>query len=439
MGGNLKIIPYCGVDANGLKGEGDHEEMCRQAFVRCKQMEYLFRWTSRYWVAGLMAARGGHGALNGHLGARRTLGRVAQNAPTLLLHLAVVCVVAILPKAHPTPAHPITKWASGGSNGTIGHVSVHVPRMSSHFRMTTDSTTQPFAALAQRLHPQNRLVRAWPLKGGVSATVTALELMRPDGHHQKVIVRQHGVRDRQRNPQIATAEFSLLQVLQQAGVAAPAPYYLDQAGEFFGIPCLVMAYVEGETRFAPTDLTAYLAQLATHLAHIHGIAGTQTALPFLPRQAQGFGERPANLDHTLDEGRIRDKLEALWPIAQTNRAMLLHGDFWPGNLLWRDEQLVAVIDWEDAAVGDPLADLGNTRLELLWAFGEDAMTQFTALYQSLTTITFTDLPYWDLCAALRPSGKLGEWGLDAVTEQTMRERHHWFVTQAFAQLAEQGR
>ena len=64
--------------------------------------------------------------------------------------------------------------------------------------------------------------------------------------------------------------------------------------------------------------------------------------------------------------------------------MLLHGDFWPGNILWRYGQLVAVIDWEDAALGDPLADVANSRLEILWAFGIDAMQSFTHYYQSLT-------------------------------------------------------
>lgn len=305
--------------------------------------------------------------------------------------------------------------------------------------MSTDNPEQSFATLVERITPGSQWLRAWPLKGGVSAEVTGLEFVRPDGQHQKAIVRQHGLRDRQRNPQIATVEFQLLHVLQQAGVAAPAPYYLDQAGEFFGIPCLVMEYVEGAPLFGPADLPAYLAQLTSHLAQVHRITNARTDLTFLPNQAKGIGPRPSNLDHTLDEGQIRDKLEALWPVAQANPTVLLHGDFWPGNLLWRDERLVAVIDWEDAVVGDPLTDLGNTRLELLWAFGAEAMSQFTTLYQVQTTIDCTNLPYWDLCAALRPAGKLGEWGLDAATEKTMRERHHWFVTQAFAQLASQGK
>ena len=43
-------------------------------------------------------------------------------------------------------------------------------------------------------------------------------------------------------------------------------------------------------------------------------------------------------------------------------------------------RLVGVIDWEDAALGDPLADLANSRLEILWAFGDEAMERFTREY-----------------------------------------------------------
>ncbi|MGT5522875.1 phosphotransferase family protein, partial [Escherichia coli] len=90
--------------------------------------------------------------------------------------------------------------------------------------------------------------------------------------------------------------------------------------------------------------------------------------------------------------------EAAWPFYQQNKSVLLHGDFWPGNVLWKDGQLVAVIDWEDAQIGDPLADLGNSRLEILWASGSEAMHSFTRHYQAMTDIDFSNLPYWDLFA-----------------------------------------
>ncbi len=149
-------------------------------------------------------------------------------------------------------------------------------------------------------------------------------------------------------------------------------------------------------------------------------------------------ERPANVDESLDERRIRNVLEVAWPFPQRNTSALLHGDFWPGNVLWKDGQLVAIIDWEGAMLGDPLADVANNRMEILWAFGGDAMQRFTQKYQSMTTIDFTYLPYWDLCAALRLVAQMAQWGLDDAIEKTMRERHRWFVTQAFEKLSAQG-
>jgi aminoglycoside phosphotransferase (APT) family kinase protein len=117
-----------------------------------------------------------------------------------------------------------------------------------------------------------------------------------------------------------------------------------------------------------------------------------------------------------------------------NPAVVLHGDFWPGNILWKDKQLVAVIDWEDAALGDPLADVANSRLEILGAYGTEAMQQFTHYYQSTMPIDVRNLPCWDLCVALKMGIHISQWGLDARTERILRERHKWFVAQAFARL-----
>ena len=84
---------------------------------------------------------------------------------------------------------------------------------------------------------------------------------------------------------------------------------------------------------------------------------------------------------------------------------------------------------------DPLADVANSRREMLWAFGIDAMEQFTHQYQSLTGIDLTDLPYWDLCAALRTGSQISAWGLDDATKKTMRDGHRWFVGQALDKLS----
>ncbi len=286
--------------------------------------------------------------------------------------------------------------------------------------------------------PGSTIVRMWSLTGGVSAQVTALEIEQPDGQRHTMIVRQHGPTDLAANPHIATTEFKLLQQLQAAGIPVPTPYHVGESGMILPTPYIIMEFVDGQTNFQPTNLADSLSQMATTLAAIHQV--DRSNLDFLwdktthyPNQ---FDERPRQLDESLDEGRIRSMLEIGWP-PTFNPTCLQHGDYWPGNLLWRDGQLVAVIDWEDAALGDPLEDLANTRLEILWVLGAEAMQQFTQRYQALRPdLDYTDLSLWDLCAALRPAGKLRTWGLDATTEKRFRERHHWFVEQAFDAIRE---
>jgi aminoglycoside phosphotransferase (APT) family kinase protein len=298
----------------------------------------------------------------------------------------------------------------------------------------TDPNNPPFEQLVRKIDPQSRLMRTWALTGGVSAQVTGLEIQRADGQTTKMIVRQHGAIDLQHNPQIAADEFKLLSILHSAGLATPEPVMVDESGEIFETPVIVMEFVEGITEFAPDEPLDRVRQMAEQLVQIHTLDAKTHDLAFLPQQEIRAGNmlrnRPAVLDESLDEGHIRDVLDHVWPLAQRNSTVLLHGDYWPGNILWHDGRLAAVIDWEDAAVGDALADVGNARLEILWAFGLEAMQAFTDQYRALSAIDFAHLPSWDLVAALRPAHKLGTWGLDAAIEARMREYHRAFVRHA---------
>jgi len=310
--------------------------------------------------------------------------------------------------------------------------------------------TGGFERLVQELAPHSKLLRMWPLKGGISAGMTALEIERPDGQTRRMIVRQHGDGTLNHNPHAAADEFKLLQILHAAGLATPAPYQLDRSGKIFSTPYMVLEYIEGKPEFAPSNLTDFILQLAAQLARIHRVDCLR--LSFLPKQAEGLadslGKRPKKVDESLDEGCIRQTLESAWPLPQRNASVLLHGDYWPGNVLWQDEELVAVIDWEDAKLGDPLTDLAISRLDILWIFGIDAMTSFTHHYESTMAIDYAHLPYWDLCAALRlvrlAGSHLDKWaaffppfGRHDITEQTIRENYRSFVTQAFEKLAAQ--
>ncbi|HEU5425006.1 MAG TPA: phosphotransferase, partial [Nitrolancea sp.] len=187
---------------------------------------------------------------------------------------------------------------------------------------------------------------------------------------------------------------------------------------------------------APSDVADLTGQLAQQLAAIHGIDAARHDLTFLrsAEEAVAHTLRQATA-RSADplERRIRDVLAAGMPPSR-NWPVLLHGDYWPGNALWRHGRLAAIIDWEDAAAGDPLADLANSRLELLWACGEEAMRLFTLRYLALTSIDATALPAWDLWAALRPLGRFEDWAPDAAARATLRDRHRWFVEQALPRL-----
>ncbi len=298
---------------------------------------------------------------------------------------------------------------------------------------------EQFEKVVHKIDPQNRLLCTWKLEGGVSAHVAVLEMLQPDGQTKKIIVRQHGDRDLKYNPQIATDEFKLLQLLHALGLAVPMPYDLDQSGEILARPSIVMEYIEGNPEFILTQVWDFIPQLATTLFRIHQVGCTNPDLTFLPKIEERYTEmlrkRSAAVAKFVDEERIRETLEAVWPLPPRNHVTLLHGDFWPGNVLWKNGHLVAVIDWEDAARGDPLTDVANSRLEILWAFGSEAMDQFTSVYQSMTSLDFMYLPYWDLCAALRRVPQLSQWGLDTTTETAMHEKHRWFVRQAFETLS----
>ena len=295
-----------------------------------------------------------------------------------------------------------------------------------------------FEQVAHKIAPEGKLLRHWSLTGGVSAQVTVLEIERADGEMLKVVVRRHGEINLRMIPNVAAHEFRLLQSVQSAGIPAPKPYYFDVSGTIFPTPYIVVEYVAGETDFAPWTLSTMVTQFAALLARIHAMDARD--LTFLPQREQGvrqrLQDRPAQLDNSVSEGRIRAALEAVWPLPPRNPVGLLHGDYWPGNILWNNGKIAAVIDWEDSALGDPLSDVACARLDLLWAFGTDAMQAFTERYQQLTAYDFTDLAYWDLTAALRPIGKFTTWEPNSAAAEKMIEKHHYFVRQAFENLSE---
>jgi aminoglycoside phosphotransferase (APT) family kinase protein len=239
---------------------------------------------------------------------------------------------------------------------------------------------------------------------------------------------------------IVTSEYRLLTLSAALGLRAPRPYFQDLDALAVGLE-----YIEGAPDFAPKNMADMLDQMAMELARIHRVPAT-AELEFLPRANAAFERELANaperLDTTLGEERLRAVLRELWPW-NGNPDVLLHGDYWPGNLLWNDGRLAAVLDWEEARIGDPLFDIAISRLDLVWAFGDDAMVEFTERYRTHATIDWENLARWDLAVALRPMSNLPRWVTSYaappirrpdVTLETMRDGHRRFVERALRSL-----
>ena len=159
---------------------------------------------------------------------------------------------------------------------------------------------------------------------------------------------------------------------------------------------------------------------------------SQVDLAFLPHaddiialeQERQSPEQPRN--HAALE-RARTRLDF-------NPPVLLHGDFWLGNLLWNGDRPAAIIDWEDAMLGDPLADLGKSRLESLWALGPEAMQLYTEHYLRLNRqLNAATLPYWDLRGASRLS-HFASFASEPRRIPRMRKQYKAFINDALKRL-----
>ena len=75
-----------------------------------------------------------------------------------------------------------------------------------------------FARLAQKISPDCKLLRAWPLKGGISAGMTTFEVQLPGGETRRYILRQPAEAALRRNPRAAQDEFALLRILRSLGL-----------------------------------------------------------------------------------------------------------------------------------------------------------------------------------------------------------------------------
>jgi len=256
-------------------------------------------------------------------------------------------------------------------------------------------------------------VRVRPLHGGISSSVHLVSLVTADGSRRNVVVRRYGEYWQQTDPSACEREYRLLGYLAEADFPAPRPLLLDQQGGPFGAPTVVMSRVPGRPVCAPRDLADFLRQMATTLVQLHRLP--TAGLGFLPDQRTIYEpllSQPVASDDPLQLaiGRAVREQWAVYP-ASDDRRTLVHGHYWPGNVLWSRQRLSGVIDWEQPRLGEPTKDVATARADLAVLFGLEAADQFVADYLAAGGLPLRHPRFWDLLISTWAVAEMPDWAV----------------------------
>ncbi|TAE00530.1 MAG: phosphotransferase family protein [Bacteroidetes bacterium] len=183
-------------------------------------------------------------------------------------------------------------------------------------------------------------------------------------------------------------EFNILKTIFSAYPKVPKPIIYSNDLAVLGAEFYVMQRVKGVIlRNTPPKefllTSALIRQISEasidNLVQIHAIDVQKNGLEtlgkaegYVQRQVEGWIGRyeKAKTDDVLNMQKTATWLQANMPISQA--ICLIHNDYKYDNLVLNPENLseiMAVLDWEMATIGDPLMDLGTTLA--YWADADD--------------------------------------------------------------------
>ena len=172
-------------------------------------------------------------------------------------------------------------------------------------------------------------------------------------------------------------EHRIIAALQSTGVPVPATIGVCEDPAVADVPVVIMEHVEGTViddeeaarQLAPETRRRLGLELARTLAKIHavdidavGLGDLASRKPYAPRQLKRWSRQ-------LEESRTQDRpdLDALTSVLtehlpEPDEITLVHGDFHIRNVIIDSAtgDIRAVLDWELATLGDPLADVGSS-------------------------------------------------------------------------------
>ena len=258
--------------------------------------------------------------------------------------------------------------------------------------------------------PGCRLLSVTPATAAFTNSVHVLDTVSSSGQRRRLVIKR--MTDAP-YPRRAVAEFSGLQIARKYGIPAPEPVFLDATGELLGTPGVVTTFVQGRQIADPENPVKWAKDQADLLSRIHNIVpdandrqgiydGNNLGLYFL---TGNFPE--AMSGHPLSDkiyGVIRELRFSIRKVPP----VFLHMDYWPGNVLWLDGSVTAVLDWDAAAYGDPALDVGFFRMNMYLRGIKEAADVFLKHYEAAHG-PVQNLGFWELACAARPLPDPAAW------------------------------
>ena len=179
----------------------------------------------------------------------------------------------------------------------------------------------------------------------------------------------------------------------------------------------------------PPVVEEFLRALAEPLPVIHELRFTsETVLPeYRPnplrmRRPPAWAARPDVWERAIEvlEGRLTSGESA----GEDRR--FVHRDYHPGNVLWEGGRMTGIVDWVNASIGSPWADVGHCRVNIASELGQEAADRFLAIYRGVSGRTDEYDPYWDIAAAIG--------GLDEDADNQRSPPDEQFLAAAIARL-----
>jgi len=226
-------------------------------------------------------------------------------------------------------------------------------------------------------------------KAGSTATVMTISDERVRKYFQASIEKQRIVQ-----------EFRMLEELERTAIPTPNVFVVELKNS----PFIEMQRIDGSELldlFEPSRMANFLDVFATLHQRIH-----QQQSSLAPDLHDVVRQKIRYVSLLL-----RPKAEQLLETLDVSRNRgLLHGDFHFQNILVTAEETFVVIDWHDATMGPPVADVARTLLLLRTAGGTAVPDELRRLvcreylerYQKLTPFPLSNLADWlRLMAILR--------------------------------------